>query len=811
MSVNTKRYNPPRLQWTEKQTYRLLELINSSQTYINTFFPSTSNDNDDNTGNRLADDINELEKELCLLILDETEWMKWMISNRIITNDRNGLSVNHEKWINDQNPVHDRLNSVHSDAKYAQKSLGNAISVDDLKLNSVANKAWKEHQNLNKFTWYFLYVQAQLVNNPNYIINLQSQILQHKHNSKTSASTSEQRSDSGRSGAAPSCIPHTDPSSPKQSKSYRPMAVPSFPQSLLPDRPLSTPIRSIRPTSSNSLSNPTRPASVPQRRSVSSNSTPTNTTTTTRPAPRSLDNGRSKRARTASTDLAKRIGERAPPVIDICSDSEDEEDRSIPLRKGNPHEAIVIDDSDEDEVIDQNQNGSQSSTAMGASPGVPPIIPIPGSSALPTYKTPSRPALNQAENLEAIRSMSGSFMRRSRHNSKCNSESDSESDDSSRPPTPPFPPSDRQSKFGIDTTSTSSSSRAISPHFIEDIFRDPKIRSYRLDALHERLGLPLPPSRQYQGSAPSLTTEPPPISLEDHLTLEEGNGGSHKDHFEHHLRYPPLVISDGTIQDFPINILSSPHLSNNVDEPIEISDDEEEEEEEELNMPEQTNEAAINSLQVHSRSNHVNINTDKLSTHDVDDEQVDMDIESETTLEDMELISISERDQYTPEREMIEHQLQTSDDRSVDGHKDDSRRITDQLPIQSSISSLPLPPSITNTATFNAASSMIRMLLSELRHTRSKALSGIKVVLQIDATPFKQSLMDLIEMMGGLVKQQYSWSVDNHEIKYIVVGSPDDYSSCTNESSSLVANGGQKVNLIEFMGILADLREKELA
>ncbi|WWC97931.1 hypothetical protein V866_004820 [Kwoniella sp. B9012] len=842
MTSGKKKYDPPRHQWTEKQTYHLLETISSSQTYLDTFFPPQSF--------KSTSTKYEMEKELCLLILDDTKWMEWMIQHSKIRRNGDRLEVL-EGWEKMGNPVRSRLDLIHKDARDARRLLGKATSPDDLKHNSQERLIWNDYRNSGRYTWYFLYVRAQLVHNPNWINSPQTASGSRSGNSSTPGSEASSSSTPLRSistnhpDETPSRRTVGSDTPEGRSSAHSQHSISSLPRPTFPSTSVSTPVRAparpVVPSSSRSATTTTKrtfPAYSIPRAAPSSMS---------RSAPSSLDSRRTKRPRTSppaqristrTTPLIRRVGNLAPDVISISSDSDSN-------TNSEPNDSFS-DDEDEDDSTDLVEIQVTTIIRPDLSSNIP-FIPFPTNGD--NLHTSSRTILDQAQNLEAIRNLSRPIMTPRNHDhSSDDSDSDREDEDetteeSLRPPTPPFPPpppppssttSTLFSHIG-DNQSRNTLSGAISEHFMEDMFYDPTIRSHRLDALHRNLGKSPPPVQPTVLSI--VTASAGPVEDDGVLRLHAVEHQDEGEQLTYGPVFSPLIITDGTLPDFPINLdLGSPKIGER-DKPIEVSDSEEE------NDEEQEQGASIQQNIITQGSGSI-LGIDIRQTagdhpgcggiEELVDEHEDMDMDLDM---DMELQDDREFDDLNSESDVgARDELEDMDLCSDIGQDETEQRFDDSWemvddpgscnsphgrppsvtiassstqskdPVNKSSPSSrslahPQPASAQDTPrTMDSFGPIIRILLLELKYIKSRALEDIEVDFRCMRSPSIKSLEDIVKIMGGKVAN-IDTKQGEGKTSYLVVddGVPDEG-----------VLKGRRVTVGELLGVIADLREREL-
>ncbi|KAK6904335.1 hypothetical protein I203_105146 [Kwoniella mangroviensis CBS 8507] len=837
MTSGKKRYDPPRHQWTEKQTYHLLETISSSQTYLDTFFPpqlfkSTSTKY-------------ELEKELCLLILDDTKWMEWMIQHSKIRRNGDRLEVL-EGWEKMGNPVRSRLDLIHKDARDARRLLGKATSPDDLEHNSQERLIWNDYRNSGRYTWYFLYVQAQLVHNPNWINSPQTTGDSRSGSSSTpdpglassatplrSISTNHPRDTEARRSTRGNCPDERPISSNQRTTS-------SLPRPSLSNVSPSTPVRpliSSFPRSANTTTKRTLPPHSTTFTTPSSSSSP-------RLAPLSLDSRLSKRPRVSppaqrislrTTPLIRRVGNLAPDVISISSDSDSDSN-------DDPNGSFS---NNEDEDNDDSTDLVEIQVTTMIRPDPSSNIPfIPFSTNRDNPHTRSRTILDQAQNLEAIRNLSRPIMTPRNHDdSDDDSDSDREEQDettevSSRPPTPPFPPPLSSTTSAMMThieelQGENTLSGAISEHFMEDMFHDPTIRSYRLDALHRNLGKSPPPVQLAVQSI--VTVSAGPVEDDEVLRLHAVEHQDEEEEFRYGLVFSPLIITDGTLPDFPIDLGSPKHGER--DKPIEISDTEDDEEQDQVVIVQQSDisRSSISILEIDTRPsvNHhpgggeveelvdehedtdmdMDMGMDVQNDADLDDLNSELGVGARDELEDMDLCSDMGQDDI--EQRVDDSWEMVDDPGSCNSpqHRPPSLTIASSStqPMDPLNKSSPSSRSLAHTQpgstqdtprTLDAFRPMIRILLLELKHTKSRALVDIEVDFRCMRSPSIKSLEDIVELMGGKVFDA-NRKQGERKMRYLVV----DHGVLEED---VHVSKGRTVTVGELLGVIADLREREL-
>ncbi|WVQ63952.1 uncharacterized protein L199_002109 [Kwoniella botswanensis] len=837
MTSGKKKYDPPRHQWTEKQTYHLLETISSSQTYLDTFFPPQSF--------KSTSTKYELEKELCLLILDDTKWMEWMIQHSKIRRNGDRLEVL-EGWEKTGNPVRSRLDLIHKDARDARRLLGKATSPDDLKHNSQERLIWNDYRNSGRYTWYFLYVQAQLVHNPNWINSPQTTSGSRSGDSSTPGSEASSSSTPLRSISTNH--PNDTPSrrtvggdTPEgRSSAHSQHNISSLSRPTLASTSVSTPVRApARPVVPSS----SRSATTATKRTFPCHSIPRATPSSfSRSTPSSLDSRLTKRPRTSpptrpsasrTTPLIQRVGNLAPDVISISSDSDSDSNSE-------PNDSS-FDDEDEDDSTDLVE--IQVTTTIRPDPSSN-ILFIPFPTNGHNLHTPSRTILDQAQNLEAIRNLSRPIMTPRNHDhSSDDSDSDREDEDetmekSLRPSTPPFPPPPPSSTASTlfshigDNQNRHTLSGAIPEHFMADMFYDPTIRSYRLEALHRNLGKSPPPVQSAVLSIVAASAGP--VEDDGVLRLHAVEDQDEEEEIRYGLVFSPLIITDGTLPDFPIDLdLGSPKIGER-DKPIEISDSEEESDEEQeqvVIVQQKTNTQSSGSIlgidirqtaYNHPRGGefeelvdeHEDMDMDMDTDMDIQDDREFDDLNSECDagardeLEDMDLCSDIEIEQRIDDSwEMVDNPGSCNSPNSSPPSTTIASTSTQPMdPVNMSSPSSrslvhPQPDSAQDTPrTMDSFGPIIRILLLELKHTKSRALEDIEVDFRCRRSPSIKSLEDIVEIMGGKVVD-IDTKQGEGKMTYMVVdsGVPDEG-----------VPKGRRVTVGELLGVIADLREREL-
>ncbi|WRT69017.1 uncharacterized protein IL334_005999 [Kwoniella shivajii] len=809
-------FRPPTHRWTDSETRQLLQVISSSSTYRDAFFPPV--------GYRTDSIRYQLERELCIEVLRGTEWFRWMDSNRLIIKER-GRWISGDHWVERNNPVGNRFKWIQDEVIGIKRILGPVRSARELKDGALLQ--WEDWRNRGMYTWYFDYVNLKSMRDPSWINT--HQLSMSNQSSQEYTTTPESGSSHSRntrnndeplreitSSCSSSSLSRPNISNPQPYKHTT--MIPRFPQASPLERPLSTPCRST--SNPSNISYPSRPASTSKRRSYPSQST-------SYPTPTSSSAIRhSKRARITLSSredpqyrrLSERVGERAPDVIYISSDSDSDSDNQTdtqPLsvvQRGRRSSASSSASSRPDSDIPEPRNHQIMSSSV-----------ITRSRAIP-YSS-NRP-FNESENLAAIRKLTSQYVPLPLP------DGDTDSESSSRPPTPPLPDATRIQSSTTNTTTTSTvphrpantavttRSRAISPHFNENMFHDPNIRSYRLDVLHERLGMPLPPKPPAR----------PPMMIEPRREQEDEDGLRRDE-----IRYSPLIITDGSFPDYPIDV-TSPKEANNYHAPIEIIEDDNAIP---LIIGNEIDEITSNRYSV---DRELVTEIEEVDGLELEDEHEDMDLDPDESLKDADHEEHCNRNQSkerVDERsdeswEIIDN---PSDQHLSPPHESSTQRPpTPPLPTtytaettnsinQNSLfhavpqTSTPTSPSSAlnnplnklppmplrevHAATVTTVSPMIRMLLNELRKNQSRCLSNIEVVIELSLLPFRKALVDLIELMGGRVIT-CSNDMSRSRTRYIL----HDPNNITDGEGQGIFE--QRLTLEGFMEIIMDLRTKEL-
>ncbi|WWC73108.1 uncharacterized protein I206_107073 [Kwoniella pini CBS 10737] len=137
--------------WTENQICLVLDKISNSKNLVKIFF---NKQGIESPSSILA------EQELCIELLGSTSWITYMIQNKRVIRDSNGLlRLKSEQWPKRLRVISKLFDFVHPSAEKIRNQLGPYHSVVDLNLyNSDGYKQWKEWQAQGQNTWYFKYV-----------------------------------------------------------------------------------------------------------------------------------------------------------------------------------------------------------------------------------------------------------------------------------------------------------------------------------------------------------------------------------------------------------------------------------------------------------------------------------------------------------------------------------------------------------------------------------------------------------------------------------------------------------------------------
>ncbi|WWC73107.1 uncharacterized protein I206_107072 [Kwoniella pini CBS 10737] len=516
-----RKSTPPRHYWTDVQRIRLLEAIDGSLNYIHAFYPKRGNipcENERAELDRLSN-RSGLERHLCMIILDKTDWMKWMIKDGQIVDGDDGLSwaiKDNEGSENVDNPVRILLDFLDKRIQEFDRDLFQARTMEDEDESySEECKIREKHHDLCASDWFPIYTNIKSLN--------------HFHWRPRNPPLSEK--DTFLSSFEPMGRTSTFVNQAESSESS--IAASNLKQRL--------PITHYNTTSQTRYDHSSSSDLQLQKR------------------PRNLDSNFETQSNESST---KRVKRRAPSIISISSDSEEEEIIQT------PDNTIEIDSSDDDEIV---------ITGFKSSARKPFLRPSPSPSSSSSFsatgiggddffirsytRTTERVGyltnFDESDNLDDIRRLSGPIINR---NITQNGLSD-HSEDESRPSTPPLP-----IDIHDDEDIRPSWQDTIIPHFMEDMFRDTSIRSYRLDLLHERMGIT--PIRRSPSPRIMIQSEPLRLYTQEYTDMNDAPRRGK-------IVYPPLIITDGTLEEYPIPIDdSSPQMNRKF---IDINDVEEEE------------------------------------------------------------------------------------------------------------------------------------------------------------------------------------------------------------------------------------------
>ncbi|WWC64037.1 uncharacterized protein I303_106643 [Kwoniella dejecticola CBS 10117] len=509
MSSSKRSFGPPCHQWTGRQTIKLLEAIDGSQTYIDALYPNpksvpyrNSQAEQDRLSIRMA-----LERELCMIILEDSNWMRWMLKNGKIVDGPDGLiwaADEHNDIQDNSNPVRLMLDSLDEKSEQLDSKLAKARAIqNDAESYAMECRVRDDHRRLCDLDWFPIYSRIKSLNHPYWMPRNSRPAKQDAFLSSFAPST---RTPSSITSAAPARSPRVSSSSKKR---------------------LSSPIASSHAI----LETPNQPAHRIFKKAKVYPITP---------GPSSF------------TSIGRRLGRKSGTPISISSDSDDGDIIQT------PDNTIEIDSSDEDDIVITGFKSSARKPFLRPSPSLSPSPPPDERSkdffvrryTRTTERVGYLTSLNESENLQAIRRLSGPIM--NRHTV---SDSESETDGhaiqfQSKSPIRPRSAIVSAPESGVEVNDRSWED-LIAPHFLEDMFRDTSIRSHRLDLLHARMGLP-----SVERDAPlARGAQSPPLVLNAQDDIDEETNNSHG------VFYPPLIITDGTLEDYPIPIEGSPELT----------------------------------------------------------------------------------------------------------------------------------------------------------------------------------------------------------------------------------------------------------
>ncbi|WVQ93237.1 hypothetical protein IAU59_000302 [Kwoniella sp. CBS 9459] len=151
-----------RLRWTEAQLCKLLDHIAFNKTYRQELFPAP--------GTSRSSLYHHIERTVCTVVLDGTEWMRWMESHELVQRNLQGQPCPTALWLGGSpNPVSSKLKWLEGKALDLCGTLGPVKSPSQLMGTSAACNMWKQWQERGEYTWYFRWLDLKLASDPEWI------------------------------------------------------------------------------------------------------------------------------------------------------------------------------------------------------------------------------------------------------------------------------------------------------------------------------------------------------------------------------------------------------------------------------------------------------------------------------------------------------------------------------------------------------------------------------------------------------------------------------------------------------------------
>ncbi|WVW79306.1 hypothetical protein I302_101273 [Kwoniella bestiolae CBS 10118] len=147
--------------WKESETCAVLDKIASSKSYMRLYILQP---------HQKYNDRDQKEKKLCLEILQDTEWMSWMIRHVWVIREMDGTLNAREVWHDNHMAITKLLKALHPLADTIETVLGPIPSEADIRVGSPSYKRWAKWQAEGKNTWYFKYVALQLHRDPSWLV-----------------------------------------------------------------------------------------------------------------------------------------------------------------------------------------------------------------------------------------------------------------------------------------------------------------------------------------------------------------------------------------------------------------------------------------------------------------------------------------------------------------------------------------------------------------------------------------------------------------------------------------------------------------